>query len=161
MQVFFFFFWWSGQLTIKNRTCESDCTTFNRPRAKPGTTSRCNCGSQSNFTGSKQTIQNMALRREAYPARLMWRQLNLIWLFSLFHVLSVPRRVTTHRMAYNQTHGAMNSALVPQENNSDSSVQETSASLKDRLTNITLERQEKLKAEICKTIDGMFLFIRA
>jgi len=55
----------------------------------------------------------------------------------------------------------MNSALVPQENTPDQSMQETNASLKDRLTNITLERQEKLKAEICKTIDGMFFIYQS
>lgn len=62
-------------------------------------------------------------------------------------------------MAHNQTNGALNGAPVPQENNLAPPAQETSALLKDRLAGIAHERHEKLKAEICKAIDGIFFYL--
>lgn len=58
-------------------------------------------------------------------------------------------------MAHNQENGVIFGAFGPQGNNQNPSVLETNAALKSRLASIALERQEKLKEEVCKVIEGI------
>lgn len=56
-------------------------------------------------------------------------------------------------MTHNQANG--DDPPGPQEDNRYPPLQDANASLKIRLAGIALDRQEKLKAEVCKVIEGI------